>query len=288
LRSLAKLFFALVLLDRTPAEALRLYAFGAVSLGAHVVGAIALFLLPLTGWLDDPPQAIAIELVEPPRPVPEPTPEPEPEPEEPAAAEPIVEPEPEPEPVRRRPRAAPPPAETPPEEAPPPAEETIADFSGMTLTNDNGAGWQSATGNGGAMEGPIGRPGAEVTGRNRRGVRGGTPGGTGSGEGEDLLVPPADLSRRPAPPASRLRDLLRRNYPREAQNQGIDGDARVRVRVEADGRVRTLAVLSEDHAGFGAACRRTIREGGRWGAPQDRRGNAVATITTFRCTFTLD
>ncbi len=285
--SLAQLFVALALLDRSPAEALRLYAFGAVSLGAHVLAALGLFLLPLTGWLDHTPDAIAIELVEPPpRAIPEP--EPEPEPEE-AAPEPAPPPEPEPEPVvrRPRPRAAPPPTEEPPAEEPPPAEEAIADFSGMTLTNEQGAGWQSATGSGAAIEGPIGRPGAVVTGRNRHGARGGTPGGAGSGDGEDLLVRASDLSRRPEPPASRLRDLLRRNYPRDAQNEGIDGDARVRVRVEADGRVRTLAVLSEDHAGFGAACRRTIREGGRWGAPLDRHGNAVPTIMTFRCTFTL-
>ena len=46
--------------------------------------------------------------------------------------------------------------------------------------------------------------------------------------------------------------------------------------------------MSEDHDGFGDACRTTIREGGNWEAPLDRSGNAVATITTFRCTFSLD
>ena len=111
--------------------------------------------------------------------------------------------------------------------------------------------------------------------------------GTGAGAG-DGLVAMSDLSRRPAPPNDRLREVLQRNYPRQAQTQGLEGSARVRVRVDPDGSVSPLAVVSEDHAGFGDACRRTLREGGRWEAPLDRGGNAVATITTFRCTFTLD
>ena len=50
-----------------------------------------------------------------------------------------------------------------------PQAETPADFSGTTLTNDGpGDGWASAVGNGEAMHGPIGRPGAKVTERARR------------------------------------------------------------------------------------------------------------------------
>src|SRR6478735_12236046 len=59
---------------------------------------------------------------------------------------------------------APPPPDAPP--PPPPQAETPADFSGTTLTNDGpGEGWASAVGNGEAMHGPIGRPGAKVTNR---------------------------------------------------------------------------------------------------------------------------
>ncbi len=187
---------------------------------------------------------------------------------------------------RPRLRADPPPIPEPPAPEPPPAEEAIADFSGMTLTNDQGASWASATGSGAPLEGPIGRPGAQVTGRNRSGAAGGTPGGEGSGEGD--LVAASDLSRRPGPPNARLEELLRQNYPRQAQTQGLEGSARVRVRVETDGSVRALSVLSEEHPGFGEACRRAIREGGRWEAPLDRAGAPAATITTFRCTFSLD
>ena len=52
-----------------------------------------------------------------------------------------------------------------------PQAETPADFSGTTLTNDGpGEGWASAVGNGEAMHGPIGRPGAKVTNRAQDGA----------------------------------------------------------------------------------------------------------------------
>jgi len=103
---------------------------------------------------------------------------------------------------QRRSRASPwrgprprPLGETPPPSAEPPAAaETLADFTGQTLTNDGtGAGWSSATGNGQKMNGPVGRPGARV---NHRIVEG-TPGGTGSGP---PVVGLGDLSRTPVAP----------------------------------------------------------------------------------------
>ena len=292
MNSPAKLFFALLFLDRPPAEALRLYSFGIVSVVAHLLFAFGLFLLPLTGWLaEPPPEAIAIEIVDvDPAPAPEPAPEPEPEAPPVPAPEPEPEPIPEPERVVRRERpTAPPPSEAPPAEEPPPAEETVADFSGMTLSNDEGASWAAAAGNGAPIDGPIGRPGAQVTGRNRRGNPEGTPGARGSGDGEDTdIVPMRDLSQRPGPPNSRLEAELRRTFPREARNLGIDGSARVRLRVEPTGRVRVLRVVSEDHTGFGDACREAIRRSGRWDAPRDRHGDAVTTVLTFRCTFRSD
>lgn len=82
-----------------------------VSLALH--GALLIWLLSanLSQSLPEPPQAIAVQMVELPVPVPEPEPEPEPEPPQP---EPIPEPEPEP---------APPPPVKPPvvkKAAPPP------------------------------------------------------------------------------------------------------------------------------------------------------------------------
>lgn len=265
----------------------------AISIGAHLAAAFGLVLLPAIAAFDEPRsvELAVVEALPPPEPEPEVVP-PEPEP-PPPAPEPEVVPPPQPVVTRPRPRpqappepaqpaAPPPPADAPP---PPPAEETIEDFSGMTLTNDSGdAAWRSNVGSGAPMDGPIGRPNAVVTGRNRRGVPGGVPGGTGDGS---QVVAAADLSRQPGPPAERLRELLRANYPREAQQLGIEGHTDVRVHVSADGSVRVLGIVRETHEGFGEACRRTIRQGGRWSPPLDRQGRPVETVTAFRCTFTI-
>jgi TonB family protein len=179
---------------------------------------------------------------------------------------------------RRLAAAAPrPTAPTAARPAPPPAAETLADFSGTTLTNEGaGAGWASATGNGERMAGPIGRPGAKVTGRH-----------------VDLAAPDprpaapaavavADLSRRPEAP--RLEEALERNYPAEARQGGQSGRAVVRARITADGEVRDILVQSETSAGFGRACRDTLA-GSRWTPPLDRDGRPVATIIHYTCRF---
>lgn len=168
-------------------------------------------------------------------------------------------------------------AEThPPTAEPPAAAETLADFTGQTLTNDgSGAGWSSATGNGQKMNGPVGRPGARVTHR----VVEGTPGGTGSGP---PVVGLGDLSRTPSAPD--LSDKLAAAYPPEARAKGIEGKAVVRARITSDGQARDLAVVSETAPGFGAACKATLRAS-EWTPPLDRDGNAVSTIVNYTCRF---
>jgi len=160
--------------------------------------------------------------------------------------------------------------------APPPAAETLADFSGTTLTNDGaGPGWASATGNGAAMNGPVGRPGAHVTGRHVEGTVQARP-------APAPVVATADLSRLPEAP--RLEDALERNYPAEARQSGQAGKAVVRARITAEGRVCDLLVVSETAAGFGRACRETLT-GSRWTPPLDRDGHAVATVINYTCRF---
>jgi protein TonB len=204
--------------------------------------------------------------------------------EEPPPPEP--EPEPEPEPPKPRVREAAKPVEEPPppEEPPPaPAPETIADFSGTTLTGEGSGGWVSAVGSGAPMNAPIGKPKAPVTGRERDGTEGGAIGGTGT-----RVVGEADLSRSPKLPTSAtLDEALKREYPKEAQQQGIEGVARVRVRVFATGKLNPLATLSESYPGFAEACKRFLREQ-RFEPGLDRAGQPVATDINFKCEFTVE
>jgi len=179
-------------------------------------------------------------------------------------------PPPAPKPVARR-IAAPAPAEAPPPAAAPP--ETPADFSGVTLTNDGaGPGWASAVGNGAAMHGPIGHPGARVARR--------------ASEGPPSEGPPvvslASLSRPPAPPD--LADVLERHYPEAARRQGVAGQAVLKARITPEGRARDLVLVSQSTGGFGDACRATLRDS-VWTAPLDRDGHAVATLVTYTCRF---
>jgi len=172
-------------------------------------------------------------------------------------------------------RAPAPPPDAPP--PPPPQAETPADFSGTTLTNDGpGEGWRSAVGNGEAMHGPIGEPGAKVTGRSRDGATAPSPAKAAP------VVALASLSRPPAPPD--LNDALERHYPDAARKAGTPGQAVLKARVTAEGQVRDMVVVSQSAPGFGDACRATLRES-TWTPPLDRDGQAVATFISYTCRF---
>jgi periplasmic protein TonB len=172
-------------------------------------------------------------------------------------------------------RAPAPPPDAPP--PPPPEAETPADFSGTTLTNDGpGPGWASAVGSGETMRGPIGRPGAKVTGRQREGAEGASPVKAAP------VVALASLSRPPAPPD--LNDALERHYPEAARKQGTPGQAVLKARITAEGQVRDLVVVSQSAPGFGDACRATLRESA-WSPPLDREGEPVATFVSYTCRF---
>lgn len=91
-----------------------------------------------------------------------------------------------------------------------------------------------------------------------------------------------DLARRPEPPP--LAGALAQHYPAEARRRGVGGQAAVRARVDADGRVRVAQVSSESEPGFGAACQRTLL-GSKWSPPLDREGRPVATWIRYTCRF---
>jgi len=170
---------------------------------------------------------------------------------------------------------APPPPDAPP--PPPPQAETPADFSGTTLTNDGpGEGWASAVGNGEAMHGPIGRPGAKVTNHAQDGADKPSPVKAAP------VVALASLSRPPEPPD--LNDALEQHYPDAARKQGTPGQAVLKARITHEGQVRDLVVVSQSAPGFGDACRATLRES-KWSPPLDRDGRPVSTFISYTCRF---
>ncbi len=259
---------------------------GSASLVVSV--AVHAFTFLVMGWFPPPqdmlPKSDTVELTvieEMPEPEPELVPEPEPE------AEP--EPESEPEPIKPAPvpkvaavaPKQPPQPETP--EPPAAAEETLADFTGTTLVGEGEGGWVSAVGSGASMDKPIGKAGAAVTGRTRSGAAGGVIGGTGL-----RVVPLSDLSRKPgAPSQDALNAALERSYPKSARQQGIEGVARIKIRVLATGKLQTLATVSETYPGFGDACRTSLRDL-RFEPALDKQGQPVATEVPYICEFRVE
>jgi len=250
-----------------------------LSLVVHVATFLALGALRAAPTHEEE-ELVELTIVE--QPAPEPPPEAAPEP---APPEPEAEPEPvKPPPPPKVERAPKPPKTTPPppDKTPPAAaEETVADFSGTTLTGQGG--WSSAVGSGAPMDAPIGSATGTNTGRTRAGVAGGVIGGTGV-----RVVPEGDLSRRPKPPdADLLNAALERNYPKAARQQGIEGLARIRIRVLPSGKLQPLATLSETYPGFAEACKTSLRDVS-FQPGLDGAGQPVATDIAYSCRFTVE
>jgi TonB family protein len=221
------------------------------------------------------PQEVAFEVEEPP-----PAPEPE------------VPPAPEPEVVRAPPVAQTAAPRTPAEPTPPapvaaaPVPEVV-DFSNINLTNDNSnSDFAISRGTGQAADGPMRNVGVgRLSDRNVAGRPDGVEGGTGTGPSTaPAVVPAASLSRATRPPSS-ISAVLERNYPREAREQEIEGETLVKLIIRSDGTPSNVRVLRGGDNGFGAACRRTLLEGGRWVPPLGANGEAVATEVEFTCSF---
>lgn len=264
-----------------------------LSLVIHFVGIpLLMWLLALLDLLRPasfeplpPPAEVEVIAIEEPEPEPEVV-EPEPQP-EPEVVEPEPEPAPPPPPREPPPRTAAPPP--PPAPGPPPRAETPPeplDLTGMTLTGEGGS-FAVAAGDGTEREGPIGPPPPRSV---PRGTPDGVEGGTGGGGPPEGTGPPVvafrDLSRRPEQPPD-LGERLARFYPPEARAQGVDGQAIVRFRINPDGSLSSIRLLSEsvEGFGFGTRCVEMLREV-RFSPPIDQRGNAVATVVTrFPCSF---
>jgi len=239
-----------------------LFAACGVSLLAHGIAYASLAFAPPPPR-DAPPSRVAfrVRAPEPPRSVPPPPPAPEPL---------------RPEPPAKTPKAKPT-ATTPP---PPPVAAAPVDLRGVTLTNDTGGGsFSSVVGNGSALEGPVGPIGAKATPASKTAAPAPIAAIPAPGVPE---VAAADLSTRPVPPE--LTANLRDHYPAAAKARGIGGSATVRVRIEPDGRVKRVELMTESFEGFGEACRRTL-VGSAWTPPRDRDGRAVATHIRYTCRF---
>jgi TonB family protein len=256
----------------------------------HVITFVVLGLVHPAQTVVAARQPVEVDVVTLPAPAPVETAPPE--------APPVDEPEaPEPEPVAPPPKVRVPKAERAPEpppetkapdtKPPAPAEETITDFSGTTLTGEGAGGWASAVGNGASMTGPLGKAGAAVTGRDVRGVAGGVVGGQ-PGDTGIRIVGPNDLSRAAQQPDQDvLNAALERNYPKTARMQGIEGSSRIKLRVLASGKPEPIATISETYPGFAEACRATLRSM-RFSPALDRTGQPVATEIVFPCTFSVE
>lgn len=196
---------------------------------------------------------------------------------EPAAEEP---PPPPPRPDRQAPRPEAASNEPPPpvQESTAPPPELITTLDGTTLSN-----WSVTQGTGVATQ-PI-RQGVQSD-RNTEGSLNGVPdAGVPGGRG---LVAAADLSVRPSAPAG-LDDLLQRNFPADARQQGIEGQALISIEVRDDGTIGRIRRLRESppEFGFADACIRTIRASSGWQAGRDRAGSPASSSMNFRCDFDI-
>jgi len=151
-----------------------------------------------------------------------------------------------------------------------PSTDTVA-----TGTNTNFRGGDIAN-NGVANQGPV-----------RNADPNGVPGGTGTRPAPPSTVPDTDLSERPRIECDE--DSLRNFFPEEAQERGLTGmRVRVRVSVDAGGRITRAQAMEDPGFGLGRAAERAVMNGCRATTPRARDGRAVSTVTTFRLNFELE
>ena len=248
-------------------EKLGRFAAFLLSLGAHGVAYAS-----LTGRPSEPAPEHVVSTVdfEVPAPrAPEPPPPPErPPPPPPARAAVAAAPKPA-SPVA----AAPAPPSAPPNPIPTPT------LSGVTLNADDNSGFAMPVGDGSALHGSIGLGSSVAPPAPLAAV---TP---VLAPLQPALIAVRDLSERPKPPS--LASVLRQNFPDDARRRGLSGTAKVRARIDADGVIRGVSVVSETSPGFGPACQRTVK-GSHWSTPRDKNGGAVATEIVYTCHFEVD
>jgi TonB family protein len=253
------------------------------SLLVHGAASVALALLPSPSEMLAVLQHRTIEFEMEDDELPLPAVQPEPEPEAPTPDEEVPPTPRDVTPPPPRDPATPPPPETP--EPPAPLAEQVHDFSGQVLTTTgSGAGWATAVGSGQDTRGPIGNPVARTTGRDVAGSSAGVVGGTGTAPAAPAAI---NYTRRPSQPPG-MGGHLQRFYPTGARARGVEGRARVMIRILADGALDVQRVVSESPPGegFGQACMEALRRSPSWTSALDEAGEAVASPPRpFDCTF---
>jgi protein TonB len=93
----------------------------------------------------------------------------------------------------------------------------------------------------------------------------------------DRYAAPTEVSRMPVAVETTIPPS---EYPEEARKLGVEGPVRLRLQVDAEGRVASAEVLSEPGHGLGAAAARNARQRFRF-QPALRDGQPVATELVF-------
>jgi protein TonB len=210
-----------------------------------------------------------------PPPVPEAEPEPEPEPETKAEPEPEPEAEPEPE----EPRPAP-----PPDPAPPPPGDT----------GDPAPGWATEPP---SPEQPYNLgdavPAAQARAPSARG-RGGTGGGNGTGGGGEpggtgsvpTPVSVSDIKTMPQPIGDTDFVEAHKDYPADARRLGVEGQVKVRMVVDAQGKVASRRLVTRLGHGLDQLAMRLARKL-RFRPAIDTSDRPVPAVVVWTFSFTL-
>jgi protein TonB len=100
----------------------------------------------------------------------------------------------------------------------------------------------------------------------------------------DRYVPPTQVTTLPENLGCAV---PKDEYPPEARRLGFEGDVKVRLTIDADGRVTDARALGDPGHGLGPAAEKNARRYCRF-KPARRNGEAVATEITYTLRFELD
>jgi periplasmic protein TonB len=202
----------------------------AIHLLLAITGDAIVTLYPASTY-EEPPKVELIDiepmLQPPPKPV-----EREPEP------EPVIE-EPKPEPVQKQPRVRTP-APPPPRNEPPPPPDTPPSGGAPVTTMENLA--PDALG---TVPVAVGKRTTERVGRGGTGTGTGSGSGAGSSDEPPTPVSVATIKSRAMPKGDFSYFDASKDYPAEAKALGIEGVIRVRLVVDAEGKVKAAVPLNK-------------------------------------------